>query len=1000
MKIIPKKVPINEPDGREYWRSLDQLADKPEFREFVEREFPDHASEMLDPISRRKFLFLMAASLSFAGLTACRRPVHEILPAAATTVEQVPGVATYYATIMPLGGYAQGLLVRSNDGRPTKVEGNPLHPSSLGATSAYAQASILDLYDPDRSQKVKKGGAASTWKDFVATVQPLFATLKGRGGAGLRVLSEKVCSPTLADLRAQMMAAMPQAKWVEYEPVNLDNALEGTRVAFGQPMHAHYSYDKADVVLALDSDFLCVSYGSVLNLKNFSKRRKVESHHHLDLNRLYVVESNFTVTGAAADHRLRLRTGEVRNFAFALAAELLKMPEMQAGDVATVIEKLGKADGGKFGKWIGALAKDLAAHKGKSVIVAGSKQPPAVHAVVCLLNRALGNEGQTVRYTRAFDEQFTRMTDALKELAREIDQGAVETLLILGGNPAYNSPADIDMASKIRKVPNSIRLGLYEDETTDAAKWHVNEAHYLESWGDGRSYDGTASIQQPLIEPLYGGKSAIEVVSLLLGEERAGYDLVKSYWMKQPQFATDGAKVWNKSLNDGLIAGTAFAEVQPVLQPAAIAESLDAAMAAKVSSELELSFVPCPSLWDGRYANNGWLQETPNPMTKLTWGNALLMSVATAKAKGLENGDLVTVSAGGKMLEAAVWLQPGHADNAATIALGYGRAKSGRIGQAVGHNSYALRTTENFYCVGNVTVTKTGQKLPMASTQEHHSLEGRPLVRETTVSEYSKKPKVIEEMAEVPELKSAYRHPLLNGEYQWGMTIDLNSCVGCNACIVACQAENNIPIVGKDQVIRGREMHWIRLDRYYTGNENDPQAVQQPVNCQQCENAPCEPVCPVAATAHSPEGLNDMAYNRCIGTRYCANNCPFKVRRFNFLNYRKELSEVEKLAFNPEVTVRARGVMEKCTYCVQRIQNAKIQAKSEGRRPVRDGEIQTACQQVCPADAIVFGNIADPESRVSKMKAQERNYTMLAELNIKPRTSYLARLRNPNPELA
>ncbi|MCS6885950.1 MAG: TAT-variant-translocated molybdopterin oxidoreductase [Acidobacteriota bacterium] len=980
-------------EGQRYWRSLDELADRPEFREYVEREFPEHASEMSDPISRRKFLFLMAASLSFAGFVACRRPVHEILPAAATNVEYVPGVPMYYATVVTRGGYAQGLLVRSNDGRPTKVEGNPLHPASLGATDVYAQASILELYDPDRSQVVKKGGSVSSWKDFVAFALPHFAALKSKSGAGLRVLSEKVSSPTLAMMRKRLLEEMPQAKWVEYEPINLDNMLEGTKIAFGQPLHVHCAYDRADVVVSLGSDFLCTGYGSVANLKAYSKRRRVEPGREIDLNRLYVVESNFSITGAKADHRLRLRSGEIASFASALAGEVFNLA---GGDeFKPLVERLGKA--GNFGKWVQAVAKDLVAHKGKSVVVVGEAQPAAVHALACVINRALGNEGATVRYTAAFNEQFVRMTQALAELAKEIDQGLVDTLLILGGNPVYNAPVELDFATKLKKVPTSIRLGLYEDETTEVSKWHINEAHYLEAWGDARSYDGTASIQQPLIEPLYGGKSAIEVVSVVLGAEKGGYDLVKSYW--QSRFGADSEKLWKKSLSDGVIGGTAFAEVRPgTLQVAAVSEAIGAASRSGLG-ELELNFIPCASVWDGRYSNNGWLQELPDPMTKLTWGNALLVSVATARAKGLESGDIVKVSAGGRTIEAAVWIQPGHADGSATIALGYGRNKVGRIGRGVGHNGYLLRTAENFYTAGSISITKTGQKLAMASTQEHHSMEGRPVVREATVTEYVKNPKLIEQMEEVPPLKSAYRNPLMNGEYQWGMAIDLNSCVGCNACVVACQAENNVPIVGKQQVLRSREMHWIRVDRYYVGDENDPRAVHQPINCQQCENAPCEPVCPVAATVHSPEGLNDMAYNRCIGTRYCANNCPYKVRRFNFLNYHKDLSEVEKLAFNPEVTVRARGVMEKCTYCIQRIQAARVQAKSEDRRRIRDGEIRTACQQVCPADAIVFGDLADPASQVSRLKAEPRNYVMLAELNIKPRTSYLARLRNPNPEL-
>lgn len=1001
MKIIPKKIQIEEePNGRKYWRSLDQLADKPEFKKILEREFPEFASEMLDPISRRKFLFLMGASLSLAGLTACRRPVHKILPFAKLNEETVPGVPIYYASVMSLGAEATGLLVRSNEGRPTKVEGNPGHPSSLGATNAFVQASILELYDPDRSQSVLQGETKKSWQDYTNFASSHFASLRDKKGAGLRVLSGRVNSASLADTRSQFVQVFPEAKWVEYEPINDDNMLAGSAAAFGQPLRPHYAFDKADVVLSIDSDFLCMEGQATSNLKHYSKRRRV-TEHKAELNRLYVVESQFSVTGAAADHRLRLKTSEIKNYLFALASEILRTPELASQDIQPITNQLFKsANAQPYGKWIAAVAKDLIKNKGKSVIVAGSRQPASVHAVVHLLNKVLGNEGETVKYTRSFSEQFSPMLDALKELTKEIEQGSVDTLLILGGNPAFDAPADLDFGRKLKdKVPVSVRLGLYEDETSAVSKWHINEAHYLESWSDAVAYDGTTAIQQPLVEPLYEGKTAAEVVALALGSpENRAYEIVRNYWVKQ--FGADKPKAWEKSLNDGLVAESQYPPVTPNLQAESLVAALEKASSQAKTGDVEVTFVVCPSVYDGRFANNGWLQETPHPMTKLTWGNAALISPATAKAKGIDNGDMLKLTLAGRELEIPAMIQPGHSNDSLTVALGHGRSKSGRIARGTGHNSYLIRTTEGFDFAA-VTVAKTGEKYPLATTQEHHSLEGRPIFRETTVEEYGKNPEVIKEMAEVPkDAESIYDTPAYEGQNQWAMAIDLNSCVGCNACVVACQSENNIPIVGKEQVMRGREMHWIRLDRYYTGDENEPEAVQQPVACQQCELAPCEPVCPVAATAHSPEGLNDMAYNRCIGTRYCANNCPFKVRRFNFLNFHKDLTEVGKLAFNPEVTVRHRGVMEKCTYCVQRVQSAKIKAKSEGHRDIKDGEVVTACQQVCPADAIIFGDLKDPNSKVAQLKKQERNYEMLAELNIKPRTSYLARLRNPNPELA
>jgi molybdopterin-containing oxidoreductase family iron-sulfur binding subunit len=590
-----------------------------------------------------------------------------------------------------------------------------------------------------------------------------------------------------------------------------------------------------------------------------------------------------------------------------------------------------------------------------------------------------------------------------------MSSGQVQTLVILGGNPAYTAPADLQFAVSLSKVASSIHLGLDDDETAAAAKWHVPEAHFLESWSDARSSDGAVAIQQPLISPLYDGKTAAEIVALLIdAKDKKAYDIVKNYWQGQWP-AKDKEMAWRKALNDGVVASAKPAEA---LKVSVDAKKLAGAAGAETKSSatgIEVAFYPSASAWDGRFANNGWMQEAPDPITKLVWGNAAMISPATARDQKLEDGDVIAISRGNYKLEAAVMVQPGHTDNAVSISLGYGRVRCGQVGKDVGFNANLIRTSDAYWFGDGFAIAPTGKKLTHATTQEHgipgdkgvnaEHMNERPIYREISIEEYKKQPKVIEEMAEVPELHSIYPEWTYEKGNQWGMAIDLTSCTGCNACVVACQAENNIPVVGKDQVMRGREMHWIRMDRYYTGPEDDPQLVEQPVPCMQCENAPCENVCPVAATTHSPEGLNDMAYNRCVGTRYCANNCPFKVRHFNFLNFHKHDSPEFAMSYNPDVTVRMRGVMEKCTYCVQRIQETKIKAKIDGRRPIKDGEIVTACQQTCPADAIVFGNINDPESRVSKLKKQERNYAMLAELDIKPRTTYLAKLRNPNPEL-
>ena len=963
--------------GKQYWRSLEGR----DPGEWLAGEFPETAST-LDSASRRTMLKLMAASFGLAGLTSCSRPVEKILPAAKGVEDQVPGNPLFYATAMPLGGVSTGLLVEAHDGRPTKVEGNPEHPFSRGAASAFHQASILNLYDPDRSRKVLQQGRPSSWEEFARFASGHFKVMND-AGERLRFLTAAYGSPSFDAVKAHASGRFPKAKWIEYEPVSDDEALAGAELAFGSFVRPLFHFEQADVVLALDADFLALDSPTVAHTRDFARRRRVASEAD-SMNRLYAVESQFSVTGAMADHRLRLRAGEVPQFAADLARELGVAP---AG-----LTVLNSSDPRR--KWIAAVARDLKQNGGRSLVVAGPRQPAVVHAIAHRINEALGNAGRTVTYVET--ERRPQLA-ALKELASEMAAGRVETLVVLGGNPAYNAPADLDFTRVMGKVPVTIHLGAEPDETAALATWHLPEAHYLEAWGDGRALDGTTSVEQPLILPLFDGKTAAEVLALLSGyKDRRAYDIVRNFWLaKWP--AAAGEKNWRKCLHDGLVAGTA----SPPVKPSADAQRIAAAIGAirPAASDLEISFYPSSSAWDGRFANNGWLQEAPDPMTKLTWDNAALLSPATAGRLGVQNGDVVSISAAGREVSLPVWIQPGHADNAVSVALGYGRTECGRVGRGVGANIYRIRTSAGLNSVA-ATITKTGRTHALATTQEHHSMEGRPIVREAALSEYRKEPEFARKPDGKGELFQLFPEFSYDQGNQWGMVIDLNACIGCNACVLACQAENNIPIVGKDQISRGREMHWIRLDRYYSGSESDPQAVTHPVACQQCENAPCESVCPVAATNHSPEGLNDMAYNRCVGTRYCANNCPYKVRRFNFLDYHKDIQEVEKMAFNPDVTVRMRGVMEKCTYCVQRIQEKKIQAKTEGRRALRDGEIQTACQQTCPAEAIVFGNINDPDSRVAKLKKQNRDYGLLTELNTRPRTSYLAKLRNPNPELA
>ena len=977
--------------GKQYWRSLDQLSHTGEFKDWLHREFPANASEMLDGTSRRNLLKLMAASMGLAGLTACRRPVEKVLPNVRGVEDYIPGKPFFYSTAYTQGGTAMGLLVEVNDGRPTKIEGNPDHPYSLGAANGYQQASVLGLYDPDRARVPMTDGKAAEWKAFDDFAKEHSAKLGT--GEGLRFLSDRICSPSLLAVKAAALAKYPGARWVEYNAVTHDEGAAGGQLAFGQPVITRHKFDKADVILALDDDFLGLDANTVLPMKEFSRRRRVSSAKD-EMNRLYVIESQYSVTGAMADHRLRMRSADVRGFVADLAAEL------KVG--GNELQIVGGNRDAKRTKWIKAIAKDLSEHKGKSLVVAGPRQPASVHAMAHLINQALGNVGETVVFFKSAADTVRPQLDSIKELAGEMAGGKVSTLVILGCNPAYTAPADLEFAANLKKVPLSIYLGLEADETAVISKWSLPEAHYLESWGDATAPDGTATVQQPMIQPLYFGRTAAELVAQLTGyKDQRAYDIVRNYWIAKFGGKDEAEKTWRKSLHDGVIPGTAQVEIKPTIDVKRINGAIQGA--ATANDALEVVFVQSASVYDGRFANNGWLQEAPEPMNKLTWDNAALVSPATAKKLGVAQGDIIAIERAGRGIEVAVLIQPGQADDSISIALGYGRVECGRVGKNVGVNAYRIRTTDGFRFAADARVRKVAGTYRLAQTQEHGSMEGRPLVREANLEEFRKEPKFAQEMVEHPPLIALYPDHDYSKGYQWGMSIDLNVCTGCNACVIACQSENNIPIVGKDQVLKGREMHWIRMDRYYSGTgehpDEDPQVVTQPVTCMQCETAPCENVCPVAATTHSPEGLNDMAYNRCVGTRYCSNNCPYKVRRFNFLAWNYGTEEVQKMHYNPNVTVRMRGVMEKCTYCVQRIQEKKILAKREGRRLIKDGEILTACQQTCPADAIVFGNINDPESRVAKLKGQTRDYSMLEELNTKPRTTYLAKLRNPNEEL-
>lgn len=980
--------------GRRFWRSLEELCETPEFIEYLQREFPHGASEWHDPVGRRRFLKLMGASLALAGLSGCvYQPQEKIVPYIRQPEEIVPGKPLFFATAMPFAGEAIGLLVRSNEGRPTKIEGNPQHPGSLGATDLWAQASILQLYDPDRSRTLLYLGDISSWSAFLGAVRTAMVNQGGKQGAGLRLLTETVISPTLADQIKALLQKYPAAKWHQYEPVTRDNVRLGAQMAFGQPVNAIYRFDQAARVVALDADFLFRGPGHLRYARDFANRRRVVADQK-DMNRLYVAESSPTVTGSIADHRLPVKPSEIEALARAIAAGV---------GVGNVAAPTGEALA-KYGSWIDAVVRDLDQHRGASIVVVGDEQPPVVHALGHAINAALGNVGRTVFYTDPVEANPVVQTESLRELVADMEAGRVEMLVILGGNPVYTAPADIPFRTALERVPLRIHLGLYRDETADLCHWHVPEAHYLESWSDARAYDGTVSIVQPLIAPLYQGKTAHEILAVLNDQpDRTSYDVVREYWQRQAG-AADFERWWRRALHDGVVPDTAFTA-------RTLSARTDFAAAPPTSTSaqgLEIVFRPDPSIYDGRFANLGWLQELPKPLTKLTWDNVIYLSPRTAERLGLDRvvgsrggevwSEIVELRFEGRTVRGPAYLVPGHPDDCVTVFMGYGRERAGRVGNKIGYNASAIRTTGAMWAGAGAELRRTGEAYQLASTQLHFLMEGRDLVRATILEEYMRNPEVVHERGhEPPEDLSLYPQYQHDG-YRWAMAIDVSACIGCNACVVACQAENNIPVVGKEQVARSREMHWLRVDTYYEGDPENPTAYFQPIPCQQCEKAPCEVVCPVNATVHSAEGLNDMVYNRCVGTRYCSNNCPYKVRRFNYLLYQDWETPTYKMMRNPEVTIRSRGVMEKCTYCVQRIQAAKIEAEKDGRR-VRDGEVLTACQAVCPTEAIVFGDLNDPNSRVAKLKAEKRNFSLLGELNTRPRTSYLAALRNPNPEL-
>ncbi|HWL11138.1 MAG TPA: TAT-variant-translocated molybdopterin oxidoreductase [Planctomicrobium sp.] len=1021
-------APVQNTNSVRHWRTLEEYEADPEFLAKAQKEFAPGAEWWLDQPSRREFLKTMGASLALAGLTGCtiRQPEEKIIPYVTTPEHMIPGKPQVYATATHQPGGGIGLLVQAIDGRPIRVEGNPQHPNGAGAADSFAVASILNLYDPLRTKVPQKRGAISSWSAFERELSARLAIHNADRGAGLALLTEEILSPTLQDQLKSLLQALPEAKWYQYNSWESGNAARGTELAFGQPYVARYHLENADIIFAVEADFIAEGPSSLRNTKEFAARRVIAQDGSANLNRLYVAETFPTQTGSKADHWLRLPPNEVVGLLIAVAREL----GLDVGGEARAKSALEHHE-----KWVKALAGDLKAAAGNSAVIVGDSLPPEAQVIGHLINQELGSIGKTVTFVPDPAKIEGLEPGSISDLVTGIDAKEIGTLLILGGDPVFTAPRQLKFGEKLKTVPFAVYHGFHDDATAKASLWHTPSTHYLEEWGDTRSDDGTVAIIQPLIRPLYEGRSAHELLNLLAGRPQSGYEAVRSFW----QDKLDGSDPvsWEKMLHDGVVKGTAF-EAASVTVAGNALSSVRAAFSEPAVSTNDFTIIlkTDPSVFDGRYATNGWLQEVPQPFTKLTWGGAALIGTNAAKKLDVKTRDVVALQKGNVTVNTPVFVQPGIPEGVIVLYLGNGREVEGH--KTVGVDAYDLRDASASWFT-TAKVTPTGKKVVLASTQEHFRMDGRDIVRHGTIAEVQANPKKPSFMDvghhgggshghdddhdddhdhdhdhdhDAPRERDRFA-PLGEGPgatfypewpkdgYQWGMTINMSACTGCNACVIACQSENNIPVVGADQVSRGREMHWLRIDTYFTGDADQPDgAYHQPISCMHCEHAHCEPVCPVGATTHSDEGLNEMTYNRCIGTRYCSNNCPYKVRRFNFLAYNEQKWQlpVLQMAENPNVTVRSRGVMEKCTYCVQSISAARIQAKMENRE-IRDGEVTTACQSVCAANAISFGDVANETTAVAKMKQHPLNYGLLTDLNTRPRTSYLASVSNPNPAL-
>jgi MoCo/4Fe-4S cofactor protein with predicted Tat translocation signal len=968
-------------EARTYWRSLQELAETPEFAEVVERAAP-RFRELIGAFDRRRFLQLMAASMALGGLSGCgpEGNLRQLVPYVEQPENIIRGPNSYYASALTEDGYATGVLIAHQMERPIKVEGNPDHPASLGAASAIMQASILQLYDPRRTQTIFGAGQIATWEGFVSALHARRANLMARKGEGLRILTGAVSSPSLAAQLAAAQQRFPGMRWHQWQALDRDNELAAGRRSFGQPVERIFDLSKADRILGVGSDLISATPGWLVYARGFAAARR-PSQTGGTMSRVYAIESTPTLLGAKADHRLAMRPDEIAGAMHQLAGLLGAGPQPWS------------EQNGPHAAWLKAAADDLVQHKGRALVHAGREQPVEIHLLADAINGALGAYGNTVRLIASVNANASSMRQSLSGLVADMAAGKVDTLLILGVNPVYDAPADLKFADALRRVGFSACLGLYEDETMLAATWRIPATHDYETWSDARAFDGTVTIMQPQVRPLYGGHSAQQILAVLLGGVTTDdYRLARGYWRKRAQQENRGdfESFWHEAVRVGIVPNTA--EQSLSLSPKS---DIVAQMPATISPQrggLSALFRPDEGTWDGRYADNPWLLEMPRAFTRLTWDNAVLVAPSTASRLGLDTHDLVEIQIGPAKLKAPVYVLPGQAPDCVTMPLGWGRT-SGGLGAGIGFDAYRARQSSDPWLAAITGFAKTGEVYRLATTQDQDHVLGRDLIREGSLDQFNKEPGSIVAKTNAESLYPPYQYP----GRAWAMAVDPNSCIGCQACVIACQAENNVPIVGKDQVLDHRAMHWLRIDRYYSGSPDTPDTAFEPMPCMHCENAPCEVVCPVHATVHDHEGLNLMVYNRCVGTRFCSNNCPYKVRRFNFYAYAHQ-NERPPESWNPDVTVRDRGVMEKCTYCIQRIRTAEIAADRDNRK-LHDGEVVTACQQSCPTQAIIFGDRNDRDSAVVKRKSAPIDYVLLDELNTLPRTSYSALIRNPNPRI-